>query len=221
MDSPLLLLRRAGSAVCEVSSQVKVCTSSCLSSLDNHNFLDKKSCQHLDHKRLVVLACTAALLAVGIYGITQLDINFSIEQYFDIKEGSIQDKFLETKKMFEVKEQAAVLLGNFDYTRDVDKITSLLEDLDALDSVEVPFKEMWLASFSSADNFAALLKSPFGQSLNMSEDGKQIEAAFIPFTFLAPPTTSKGMALADEIDALVEAQVKNPSMINLIFLKSS
>ena len=221
MDSPLLLLRRAGSAVCEVASQVKVCTSSCLSSLDNHNFLDKKSCQHLDHKRLVVLACTAALLAVGIYGITQLDINFSIEQYFDIKEGSIQDKFLETKKMFEVKEQAAVLLGNFDYTRDVDKITSLLEDLDALDSVEVPFKEMWLASFSSADNFAALLKSPFGQSLNMSEDGKQIEAAFIPFTFLAPPTTSKGMALADEIDALVEAQVKNPSMINLIFLKSS
>ena len=208
MDSPLLLLRRAGTAVCEVASQVKVCTSSCLSSLDNH-------------KRLVVLACTAALLAVGIYGITQLDINFSIEQYFDIKEGSIQDKFLETKKMFEVKEQAAVLLGNFDYTRDVDKITSLLEDLDALDSVEVPFKEMWLASFSSADNFAALLKSPFGQSLNMSEDGKQIEAAFIPFTFLAPPTTSKGMALADEIDALVEAQVKNPSMINLIFLKSS
>ena len=174
-----------------------------------------------NHKRLVVLACTAALLAVGIYGITKLDINFSIEQYFDIEEGSIQDKFLETKKMFEVKEQAAVLLGNFDYTRDVDKITSLLEDLDALDSVEVPFKEMWLASFSSADNFAALLKSPFGQSFNISEESDQIEAAFISFTFLAPPTTSKGMALADEIDALVEAQVKNPSMINFMFLKSS
>ena len=174
-----------------------------------------------NHKRLVVLACTAALLAVGIYGITKLDINFSIEQYFDIEEGSIQDKFLETKKMFEVKEQAAVLLGNFDYTRDVDKTTSLLEDLDALDSVEVPFKEMWLAGFSSADNFAALLKSPFGQSFNISEESDQIEAAFISFTFLAPPTTSKGMALADEIDALVEAQVKNPSMINFMFLKSS
>ena len=73
----------------------------------------------------------------------------------------------------------------------------------------------------SADNFAALLKSPFGQNFNISEESDQIEAAFISFTFLAPPTTSKGMALADEIDALVEAQVKNPSMINFMFLKSS
>ena len=158
-----------------------------------------------------MIACTLGLLATGIYGITQLDIDFSLSKYFDIKEGSYQDKFLEAEKLFEKQEKAAILLGNFNYSSEVDKLHTLVKELDALDSVEVSLKEPWLSSLSSPANFSDFLASPSGRAFasffNISEETKQIRASMIPFKFITPHTTSKGMALADEIDALVEAQV--------------
>ena len=160
-----------------------------------------------------MIACTLGLLAAGIYGTTQLDIDFSLDTFFTIEEGSYQDEFLEAKKLFKTQERAAILLGNLDYSSQMDKITSLVDDLDALESVDLSVQKALVPLLSSAANLSDFLATPSGQAFapffNISEETKEIEASMIPFKYLTPHTTADGMALMDEIDAIVEAQVSS------------
>ena len=153
-------------------------------------------------------------MAAGIYGTTQLDIDFSLDTFFTIKEGSYQDEFLEAEKLFKTQERAAILLGNLDYSSQMDKITSLVDDLDALESVDLSMQKALVPLLSSAANLSDFLATPEGQAFapffNISEETKEIQASMIPFKYLTPHTTSEGMALMDEIDAIVEAQVLAP-----------
>ena len=160
-----------------------------------------------------MIASTLALLAAGAYGITQLEIDFSLDKVFTIEEGSYQDKFLEAKKLFKTQEKAAILLGNIDFSSKMDKITSLVDDLDALESVDLSAQKSLLPNLSSPANLSDFLASPqgapFARLFNISEETNQIQAAMIPFKYLTPHTTADGMALMDEMDALVQAQVPN------------
>ena len=155
-----------------------------------------------------MIACTLGLLAVGIYGTSQLDIDFSLDTFFTIEEGSYQDQFLQAEKLFKTQERAAIFLGDLDYSGQMDKIVSLVEDLDALEQVDLSVQK---ALLSSAANLTDFLVSPSGQPnasfFKISEETKEIQAAMIPFKYLTPRTTSEGMALMDQIDAIVEAQV--------------
>ena len=165
-----------------------------------------------------MIACTGALLATGIYGVTQMEIDFDLDKFFNIEEGSYQDKFLEAEKLFKKQDQGFLFLGNFNYSSQMDKITSLFDKLDALDAVNVPFNKSMLSRIPAIQlevqktgNISDTLASPGGASFagvfNISEETKQIQAFWIPFKHFTPHTTAEGMALMDKIDALVEAQV--------------
>ena len=71
---------------------------------------------------MVAIACTGALLATGIYGVTQLEIDYNPDEYFDVEEGSYQEKFLEAEKLFKEQEPGFLFLGNFNYSSQMDKI---------------------------------------------------------------------------------------------------
>ena len=166
---------------------------------------------------MVAIACTGALLATGIYGVTQLEIDFSFDKFFDIEEGSYQDKFLEAEKLFKKQDQGFLFLGNFNYSSQMDKITSLVDKLDALDEVNVPFKSMLSRipaiqlEVQKTGNISDTLASPGGAGFagvfNISEETKQIQASRIRFNYFTPHTTAEGMALMDKIDTLVEDEV--------------
>ena len=166
---------------------------------------------------MVVIACTGALLATGIYGVTQLEIDFNLDKFFDIEEGSYQDKFLEAEKLFKKQDQGFLFLGNFNYSSQMDKITSLVDKLDALDEVNVPFKSMLSRipaiqlEVQKTGNISDTLASPGGAGFagvfNISEETKQIQASRIRFNYFTPHTTAEGMALMDKIDTLVEDEV--------------
>ena len=171
-----------------------------------------------------MIACTGALLATGIYGVTQLDIDFNFDKFLSIEEGSYQDKFLEAEKLFKKQDQGAIFLGNFNYSSQMDKITSLVDQLDALDTVDVPLMVKSflprIPALQDSGNISDILASPegavFAGAFNISEETKQIQASRIPFNYLTPHTTSEGMALMGKIDALVEAEVpqsKSPPII--------
>ena len=168
----------------------------------------------IDH-RLVAIACTGALLATGIYGATQLIVDFNEDKFFfHIEEGSYKDKFLEAEKLFKKQDQGYIFLGNFNYSSQMDKITSLVNQLDALDTVDVHFNNSSLsriAALQDAGNISDILASREGamyaRVFNISEETKKIQASRIPFKYLSPDTTAEGIALMDKIDALVEAQV--------------
>ena len=166
---------------------------------------------------MVAIACTGALLATGIYGVTQLEIDFNLDKFFDIEEGSYQDKFLEAEKLFKKQDQGFLFLGNFNYSSQMDKITSLVDKLDALDEVNVPFKSMLSRipaiqlEVQKTGNISDTLASPGGASFagvfNISEETKQIQASRILFKYFTPHTTAEGMALMDKIDTLIEDEV--------------
>ena len=167
---------------------------------------------------MVAIACTGALLATGIYGVTQLEIDFNPNEYFDIEEGSYQHKFLEAEKLFKKQDQGFLFLGNFNYSSQMDKITSLVDKLDALDAVNVPLNKSMLSRIPAIQlevqktgNISDTLASPGGAGFagvfNISEETKQIQAFWIPFKHFTPHTTAEGMALMDKIDTLVEDEV--------------
>ena len=164
---------------------------------------------------MVAIACTGALLATGIYGATQLIVDFNEDKFlFHIEEGSYKDKFLEAEKLFKKQDQGYIFLGNFNYSSQMDKITSLVNQLDALDTVDVHFNKSSLsriAALQDAGNISDIHASPDGAmyalAFNISEETKKIQASRIPFKYLSPDTTAEGIALMDKIDALVEAQV--------------
>ena len=179
---------------------------------------------------MVAIACTGALLATGIYGVTQLEIDFSFDKFFDIEEGSYQDKFLEAEKLFKKQDYGFIFLGNFNYSSQMDKITSLVDQLDALDAVNVPFDKSLISMIpaiqlevQNTGNISDILASMpqpqgalFARAFNISEETKQIQASRIIFKYPTPHTTAEGMALMDKIDALVEDQVpqsKSPPII--------
>ena len=167
---------------------------------------------------MVAIACTGALLATGIYGVTQLEIDFNPNEYFDIEEGSYQHKFLEAEKLFKKQDQGFLFLGNFNYSSQMDKITSLVDKLDALEAVNVPLNKSMLSRIPAIQlevqktgNISDTLASPGGAGFagvfNISEETKQIQAFWIPFKHFTPHTTAEGMALMDKIDTLVEDEV--------------
>ena len=177
---------------------------------------------------MVAIACTGALLATGIYGVTQLQIDFSFDKFFDIEEGSYQDKFLEAEKLFKKQDYGFIFLGNFNYSSQMDKITSLVDQLDALDAVNVPFDKSLISMIpaiqlevQNSGNISDILASMpqgelFARAFNISEETKQIQASRIIFKYPTPHTTAEGISLMDKIDALVEDQVprsKSPPVI--------
>ena len=174
---------------------------------------------------MVAIACTGALLATGIYGVTQLEIDFNPNEYFDIEEGSYQHKFLEAEKLFKKQDQGFLFLGNFNYSSQMDKITSLVDKLDALDAVNVPLNKSMLSRIPAiqleVQKTGNISASPGGAVFlpgffNISEETKQIQASRILFKYFTPHTTAEGMALMDKIDTLVEDQVpqsKSPPII--------
>ena len=181
---------------------------------------------------MVAIACTGALLATGIYGVTQLEVDFTLDKVFAIEEGSYQDKFLEAEKLFKKQDQGFLFLGNFNYSSQMDKITSLVDKLDALDAVNVPLNKSMLSRIPAIQlevqktgNISDTLASPGGAVFppgvfNISEETKQIQASRIPFNYFTPHTTREGMDLMDKIDTLVEAQVPHtifisPNSLNL------
>ena len=141
-----------------------------------------------------MLGITGTLLAAGIYGASQLKIDFNMDKLLAIEEGSYQDQFLEAEKLLQKQSQAAIFMGKLNFSSQMDKITSLVDDLNALDSVDVAF-DMSVFSAASASFF------------NISKETGEIEASMIPFQYVKPQTTSEGMALMDKMDRLVEAKV--------------
>ena len=179
---------------------------------------------------MVAIACTGALLATGIYGVTQLEIDFSFDKFFDIEEGSYQDKFLEAEKLFKKQDYGFIFLGNFNYSSQMDKITSLVDQLDALDAVNLPFDKSLISMIpaiqlevQNTGNISDILASMpqpegalFARAFNISEETKQIQASRIIFKYPTPHTTAEGISLMDKIDSLVEDQVpqsKSPPII--------
>ena len=179
---------------------------------------------------MVAIACTGALLATGIYGVTQMEIDFSLDKLTNIEEGSYQDKFLEAEKLFKKQDYGFIFLGNFNYSSQMDKITSLVDQLDALDAVNVPFDKSLISMIpaiqlevQNTGNISDILASMpqpegalFARAFNISEETKQIQASRIIFKYPTPHTTAEGISLMDKIDALVEDQVprsKSPPII--------
>ena len=167
---------------------------------------------------MVAIACTGALLATGIYGVTQLEVDSNLDKFFYIEEGSYQDKFLEAEKLFKKQDQGFLFLGNFNYSSQMDKITSLVDKLDALEAVNVPLNKSMLSRIPAiqlevqkSGNISDTLASPGGAAFagvfNISEETKQIQAFWIPFKHFTPHTTAEGMALMEKIDTLVEDEV--------------
>ena len=148
-----------------------------------------------------------------------MEIDFSFNKFFDIEEGSYQDKFLEAEKLFEKQDYGFIFLGNFNYSSQMDKITSLVDKLDSLDAVNVPLNKSMLSRIPAIQlevqktgNISDTLASPGGTVFppgvfNISEETKQIQASRIPFKYFTPHTTAEGMALMDKINTLVEDEV--------------
>ena len=167
---------------------------------------------------MVAIACTGALLAIGIYGVTQLEVDSNLDKFFYIEEGSYQDKFLEAEKLFKKQDQGFLFLGNFNYSSQMDKITSLVDKLDALEAVNVPLNKSMLSRIPAiqlevqktgniSDTLASLEGASFAGVFNISEETKQIQASRIRFNYFTPHTTAEGMALMEKIDTLVEDEV--------------
>ena len=154
-----------------------------------------------------------------------MEIDFSFNKFFDIEEGSYQDKFLEAEKLFKKQDKGFLYLGNFNYSSQMDKITSLFDKLDALDAVNVPFNKSMLyripaiqLEVQETGNISDTLASPGGASFagvfNISEETKQIQASRIRFNYFTPHTTAEGMALMDKIDTLIEDEVPQNKCIS-------
>ena len=165
---------------------------------------------------MVAIACTGALLATGIYGVTQLEVDFTLDKVSAIEEGSYQDKFLEAEKLFKKQDQGFLFFGNFNYSSQMDKITSLFDKLDALDAVNVPFNKSMLSRIPAiqleVQKTGNISASPGGAVFlpgffNISEETKQIQASRIPLKCFTPHTTAEGIALMDKIDTLIEDEV--------------
>ena len=146
--------------------------------------------------------CTLGLLATSIYGITQLDINFNLINFLKVAEDEYQKRFQEAEKLFTKQGEGGIFMGNLNYSSLVErgKIATLVRELEALDRVE--FEQSWL----SANPPPPLQRQPdatgFPAQSSMAE-----EASMIPFKFSIPHTTSEGMLLLEEMDALIKAQV--------------
>ena len=145
---------------------------------------------------------TLGLLATSIYGITQLDINFNLINFLKVAEDEYQKRFQEAEKLFTKQGEGGIFMGNLNYSSLVErgKIATLVRELEALDRVE--FEQSWL----SANPPPPLQRQPdatgFPAQSSMAE-----EASMIPFKFFIPHTTSEGMLLLEEMDALIKAQV--------------
>ena len=146
--------------------------------------------------------CTLGLLATSIYGITQFDINFNLINFLKVAEDEYQKRFQEAEKLFTKQGEGGIFMGNLNYSSLVErgKIATLVRELEALDRVE--FEQSWL----SANPPPPLQRQPdatgFPAQSSMAE-----EASMIPFKFFIPHTTSEGMLLLEEMDALIKAQV--------------
>ena len=146
--------------------------------------------------------CTLGLLATSIYGITQLDIDFNPVNFLKVAEDEYQKRFLEAEKLFNKQGEGGIFMANLNYSSQAErgKIATLVRELEALDRVE--FEQSWL----SANLPPPLQRQPdatgFPAQSSMAE-----EASMIPFKFFIPHTTSEGMLLLEEMDALIKAQV--------------
>ena len=145
---------------------------------------------------------TLGLLATSIYGITQLDINFNLINFLKVAEDEYQKRFQEAEKLFTKQGEGGIFMGNLNYSSQAErgKLATLVRELEALDRVE--FEQSWL----SANPPPPLQRQPdatgFPAQSSMAE-----EASMIPFKFFIPHTTSEGMLLLEEMDALIKAQV--------------
>ena len=147
---------------------------------------------------------TLGLLATSIYGITQLDINFNLINFLKVAEDEYQKRFQEAEKLFTKQGDGGIFMGKLNYSSQAErgKIATLVRELEALDRVE--FEQSWL----SANPPPPLQRQPdaTGFPAQSSTDMAE-EASMIPFKFFIPHTTSEGMLLLEEMDALIKAQV--------------
>ena len=133
------------------------------------------------------IACTLALLAIGIYGTTELEVDFDSEQ-LEIEKGSYQDKYLQAQEQFFPELMyAAIYMGKLDFPNQRDKIVELVKELDALDLVNLPFEETWVSAVPPGVNLFDFVNSSSGQPyaafFNVSEESREVLAAFIRFGF--------------------------------------
>ena len=147
--------------------------------------------------------CTLGLLATSIYGITQLDINFNLINFLKVAEDEYQKRFQEAENLFNKQGEGGIFMGKLNYSSQVErgKIATLARELEALDRVE--FEQSWL----SANPPPPLQPDATGFPVQSSTFDISEEASMIPFKFFIPHTTSEGMLLLDEMDALVNAKV--------------
>ena len=147
---------------------------------------------------------TLGLLATSIYGITQLDINFNLINFLKVAEDEYQKRFQEAEKLFTKQGEGGIFMGKLNYSSQAErgKLATLVRELEALDRVE--FEQSWL----SANPPPPLQRQPdaTGFPAQSSTDMAE-EASMIPFKFFIPHTTSEGMLLLEEMDALIKAQV--------------
>ena len=151
--------------------------------------------------------CTLGLLATSIYGITQLDINFNLVNFLKVAEDEYQKRFQEAEKLFTKQGEGGIFMGKLNYSSQAErgKIATLVSELEALDRVE--FEQSWL----SANPPHPLQPDATGFPAQSSTFDISEEASMIPFKFFIPHTTSEGMLLLEEMNALVKAQVLSTS----------
>ena len=162
-------------------------------------------------RRLAFMGATLALLAIGIYGSTQLEVDFD-PQTLEVETGSAKYKYMQVEdQFFPPLWPASICMGKLDYNAQMDKITNLVKKLDQLDHVELPFEETWVAALppnaSLYDFVTSPAGRPFAMFFNISEEEKEVVASRIDLQFAKPQPISEGAALVEKVETLVEDQV--------------
>ena len=162
-------------------------------------------------RRLAFMGATLALLAIGIYGSTQLEVDFDF-QALEVETGSAKYKYMQVEdQFFPPLWPASICMGKLDYNAQMDKITNLVKKLDQLDHVELPFEETWVAALppnaSLYDFVTSPAGRPFAMFFNISEEEKEVVASKIDLQFAKPQPISEGAALVEKVETLVEDQV--------------
>ena len=141
-------------------------------------------------RRLAIMGATLALLAIGIYGSTQLEVDFDAQD-LEVETGSAKYKYMQVEdQFFPPLWPASICMGKLDYNAQMDKITNLVKELDQLDQVELPFEETWVAALppnaSLYDFVTSPAGRPFAMFFNISEEEKEVVASRIDLQFAKP-----------------------------------
>ena len=162
------------------------------------------------------MGATLALLAIGIYGSTQLEVDWDRDLAF-FKVGSRRYKYTQAEnEFFPSPWKASICMGHLHYDSQINKIIDLVKELDQLDPVELPFESSWLFALppnASLYDFATSPAGrPFARFFSISEESKEIVASRIDFQFAKPQPTFKGFALMDKVEALIEEEASKRSV---------